>query len=241
MLGRFFSGPRLLFELTSIDPKDTLEGIFRFAMFALYGTSRPTDSETVEKLSRITSNYIDAAKHKALNNIEMSITESKNVDDLIGKLEEQLEKETSKVNQIVVTETRNASATAEVNGITIMASDLGIEDPNVAKLGWRDSKTCKVCKHLWWHDFESNIPKVYKLSELKDGYNKSGRPESADATIAASHPHCRCTLTFCPPGYEFTAGGRPVFRSAGFDQWKSQRGIQQDLLDWKGKKKPKDQ
>jgi hypothetical protein len=241
MLGRFFSGPRLLFEMISVDPKDTIEGVFRFAMFALYGSSKKSDSETVEKLSRITANYIDAAKHKALNNIEMTISEAKDTDDLLSRIQEQMEKENSKVNQIVVTETRNASAMAETTGIIELASDLGISDPTVVKIGRRDGKTCKVCKHLWWHDYEKNIPKAYKLSELKDGYNKSGRPENADATILASHPHCRCILTFCPPNFGYDSNGRAVFKYLGFDEWKDQRGVHQEKTDWATQKKPKDQ
>ena len=67
------------------------------------------------------------------------------------------------------------------------------------------------------------IPRVYKLSELKDGYNKDHK--NPIPTVSCTHPHCRHTLTMVPPNYGFDMRGNITFKGFGHDEYQHQRGI----------------
>lgn len=224
LLGRFFKGPKIYFEIVeNTDPLDTMEGMFRYALNTLYGPKVDVNENILKLLTDTTKNYLDAAKLKARNQVIHDIFGAKNIDEVVDLVEENMDKATSYINTLLVTEVRNVSATAEKDGIAQVAADMGVEDPHVCKVGVKDSVTCKVCKHLWWQDYNKNIPKVYKLSELKDGYNKSQKLGKAEATVLPTHPHCRCVLTFIPPGFSFNDSGMLTFKGLKHDEWEHQR------------------
>src|SRR5208283_3436067 len=117
--------------------------------------------------------------------------------------------------KVVVTEARNMQAYAEKEGITRLAASIGDDDPVIVKLGVVDDKLCLACRTLWHDPTNLHKPRPWKLSELRDGYNKSQKDPIP--THAPSHPHCRHILSYIPIGYTFDASGVIRFEAFGYD------------------------
>jgi hypothetical protein len=117
---------------------------------------------------------------------------------------------------LVNTETKIAQAYAEREGINRVAASVGVEDPVVAKLGIIDDKMCKNCRKLWHTPGNIWIPKVYKMSELQEGYNKDWK--NPVPTVGPTHPNCRHGLTFIPPNFGFDQSGNITFKGLGWDE-----------------------
>jgi hypothetical protein len=221
-LGRFFKGPSIYFELArTSDPGKSIEGIFHYAMTALYGPGAASDDDHLEKLAGITGNYLEAEKLKTLNKLVQDIEQANTPAELDAKIKEIFAKATSKVDTLVVTEARNVSNFAEREGIMQVAATMGVEDPVVARLGPVDQKTCKTCLKLWHTDENPKIPKLYKASEVRDGYTTHKDPFP---TWNATHPHCRHIWITVAPNYGFDETGRLKFKGFGYDAYKEQRG-----------------
>lgn len=222
LLGRFFKGPQVWMEVArAASPSKSIEGLFRYALHLMYGPDAEVPEQRLRQLASITANYLDAEKLRAVNQVIAEVEQSGSIKDLKVKLEEFFDKATSKVTATVVTEARNASNFAEREGIMQVASDLGEADPTVARLGPMDAKTCKVCRKLWHDDKNPMIPKVYKSSEIMEGYTSHRDPKP---TWNATHPHCRHVWIMVPPNYGFDDSGRLKFVAFGHDEFKARRG-----------------
>lgn len=222
MLGRFFKGPQMWLEVArSSDPSRSIEGLFRFALYQMYGPGADVPEDRLRQLASITGNYVDAEKLKMINKILAEVDQSGSLKDLRERLEELFEKATSAVHTIVATETRNASNFAEREGIMQVAAPLGIEDPVVARLGPLDGKTCLTCLKLWHDKKNPMIPKLYKASEIQGGYSTHKDPVP---TWNATHPHCRHVWIMVAPNYGFDESGRLKFMGFGHDEFKVRRG-----------------
>lgn len=222
LLGRFFKGPQIWLEVAqSANPSQSIEGLFRYAIHMMYGPGAEISDQRLRQLAKITSNYMDAEKLRVINQLLAEAEQSGSVKDLREKLEELFEKATEKVNTLVVTETRNASNFAEREGIMQVAAPLGIDDPVVARLGPLDAKTCKTCLKLWHDDNNPMIPKLYKASEIREGYSTHKDPVP---TWNATHPHCRHVWIMVAPNYGFNKDGRLKFVGFGHDEFKERRG-----------------
>ncbi len=223
LLGRFFTGPSIYFELVDdLNPLNTLEGIYHYTASMMYGSSFKPSVKRVKTLNRITDNYIEAERLKTINKIMQAAEQGESLDDIESMLKETLDKSAEYVDMLVVTEARNVQANAEREGIEKVAASIGVEDPIVCKYGKIDDKMCPVCRYLWHSEENIYIPKVYKLSELKDGYNTSTKDPIP--TVLASHPRCRHILTLIPPNFGFNARGQIEFKGFGYDIYSEQRG-----------------
>jgi hypothetical protein len=221
LLGRFFKGPQVWVEVArSASPSRSIEGLFRYALKMMYGPGADVPEDRLRQLATITSNYMDAEKLKAINKVLAEADQAKDAKDLRGRLEEVIEEMTSKVHQLVATETRNASNFAEREGIMQVAAPMGIDDPTVARLGPHDAKTCRTCLKLWHDDKNPMIPKIYKSSEIQGGYSTHKDPKP---TWNATHPHCRHVWIMVAPNYGFDDTGRLKFMGFGHDEFKTRR------------------
>lgn len=222
MLGRFFTGPRIYFELIGAqNPLDTLEGIYNYTYTMLYGPGARPTTKRAKELSKITGNYIEAERLKTINKIMVGIEKADSFEDVKDEIDKHVEKATNYIKTLVTTEVRQVQANAEREGIEKLGASIGVEDPTVCKLGVIDNKLCPVCVSLWHSDDNIQIPKVYKMSELKDGYNENKKKPIP--TIAPSHPHCRHVLTMVPPNFGFSPTGAIQFKGFGYDVYAEQR------------------
>lgn len=222
LLGRFFTGPSIFFEVIhNVNPMDTLEGVYNYTYHMMYNGISSNKVKRPKALAKITGNYIEAERLKTLNRIMMGIEQAESFDEVKLHLDDNIEKATNYVDMLVATEVRNVQVYAERDGIERLGASIGVEDPVICKLGIIDGRLCKVCTSLWHSDDNIKIPKVYKLSELKDGYSTHKNPT---ATFFASHPRCRHSLTMIPPNFGFSSNGNIEFKSFGWDEYEHQRG-----------------
>lgn len=222
MLGKFFTGPRLYFEVVQrSNPLDTVEGIFQYTMKMLYGADAKAPEEQIEALAETTGNYLDVQRIKISNKVMSEIAQATTPEAALDKIVENVNKITEHVDLLIANETRTAQAYAEREGITRVAASIGVEDPVVCKVGIIDDRMCPSCRKLWHDQKNINIPKVYKLSELKEGYmTDHKRPY---ATVGPTHPNCRHVLTMVPPNYGFSSDGIIKFVGFGHDEYEHQR------------------
>lgn len=222
LLGRFFTGPAIFFEvINNVNPMDTLEGVYNYTYHMMYNGISSNKVKRPKVLAKITGNYIEAERLKTINRIMMGIEQSGTFEEAKTQLDEHIEKATNYVGMLIATEVRNVQVQAERDGIEKLGASIGVEDPTVCKLGVIDGKLCPVCTSLWHSDDNIRIPRVYRLSELKEGYSTHKNPI---ATFFASHPRCRHVLTMIPPNYGFTSNGNIEFKSFGWDEYEHQRG-----------------
>lgn len=102
--------------------------------------------------------------------------------------------------------------------ISRVAADLGDDDPTVFFIMVRDGATCKECVRL--HTIDGGAPRLWKFSELKQGYHKRGEDMPSAFGL---HPHCRCTLTYLSKGFGFDKTGRLKYISENHDELSTQR------------------
>jgi hypothetical protein len=217
LLGRWFKGSTIWFEhRTSVNPQETLEGLFRYALHHMYGPGAAVDEEQLGQLFGVTQNYLDSAKLTTMNQVLAAVAQAETIANLQSALKDVFKKATSKVEQITVTEARNASSFAEREGISQVASSLGIDDPNVCKLTRRDNKLCKTCAYLWNDPKNPLVPRIYKLSELREGYCDHKDPLPV---IGPTHPRCRCVMIMVAPNYGFDESGKLKFVAFGHDEY----------------------
>lgn len=222
LLGRFFKGPKIYFEaVKSTDPLETLEGVYNYTLHMIHGPGAEPDTEAVAELAEIAGNYIEAQRLKTQSYVLNDIAAATTANEAAKKIKSTLDKATQYIDTLAQTETRNMQAYAEKEGITRVAATVGVEDPTVCKLGVIDDKLCDNCKKLW-HQKDLKTPKLYKLSELQEGYNQDWK--NPVPTLGPTHPHCRHVLTFIAPNFGFNSEGKIEFISLGFDAYKDQRG-----------------
>jgi hypothetical protein len=204
------------------DPTATLEGAYKYAMHALYGPGANNDPQEIERLNEIAQTYLDAerlrTKNALLHSIEGAVTQK----DTREAIKEVFDKAKHKIAMITHQELGAAASHAEFAGISQVAAAQGVSDPVVYKISIKDLKLCPVCIELWCSDNNLYIPKLYKLSELKDGYstNKERVP-----TLNPSHINCRCRLSYLPQGFAFNESGKAYFKELGHDEYAVQQTL----------------
>jgi len=221
LLGRFFTGPKIYFEVVKdTDPLETLEGIYKYTLHMIHGPGAEPNEEHVEDLAEIAGNYIEAQRLKTQSHVMNDVAAAETAAEATKKIKDSLTKATSYINTLMETETRITQAYAERDGITQVAASVGVDDPTVCKLGVIDEKLCDNCKKLW-HQKDLRVPKLYKLSELQEGYNDDWKKPVA--TLGPTHPHCRHVLTFVAPNFGFDSEGRIKFIALGYDAYEAQK------------------
>jgi len=204
----------------------SLPGIFEAA--AQEEGVRASD-DVLTTVLKIAGNYLDASKQKAkarvVHAVQSFIVDAAhqgvptNVETVLGGQLAKLWGEiSSDVKRIVETETTQARNISILDGISRIASASGIDDPTVFFVVVRDNSLCPECRRI---HLDGNIPRVYKLSELGNGYHRKGED---NPKVGGLHPRCRCTLTSLVPGYGFTAAGMVEYKGPGHDEFVRQRG-----------------
>ncbi|MDE2425717.1 MAG: hypothetical protein KGO96_07405 [Elusimicrobia bacterium] len=145
------------------------------------------DLSTLDYLTDISESYLDSAKENAkarlLAKVNSIIEDSPNLNesDLNQKIEEELgnifNSMSSKLEQIVSSESQNAKNMGLMNGIVGMNANAGIEDPVVFFVcPPLDNKFCDECRRLHLMP-DLTTPRLWYLSELKHDYAKKGDSE----------------------------------------------------------------
>ena len=176
-----------------------------------------------------TDGYIESLKNKTRSNITEAVDgmarearlAKEKVDQarLKAVIKEEMVKARSHMVAIVESEATKLRNLGTLMNISRMASSVNDSDPTVFFVVVKDGVTCKECIRL--HLKEDGItPKLWKFSELKQGYHKRGEDSPSAFGV---HPHCRCTLVYLSKGFHFDDQGKTAYHSENYDAYISQR------------------
>lgn len=222
--GRLFRGPAIFFEI--VQAEESLEDAYRHAGQVMYGPAFTPDEDTVQQVIDVASHYVDAEKHRTINRILAGVRAAQSEAEVKKVIKDAVGKATTYVSLLAVNETRTAQAHAERDGISLVAAGMGVDDPNVAFLGRYDSKTCKYCRAMYHREDNPAVPRVYKLSQVNEGYFKPKEWDGTTPWRAPLHPHCRHIMTFVPPNFGFDKSGKITFVSYGYDAYDAQPDVE---------------
>lgn len=139
-------------------------------------------------------------------------------EEIDSVLEEEFRKSSSKLKTIMESESTKLRNLGTMMDISKVASSIGDEDPTVFFIIIKDNTTCKECIRL--HTTDGVTPRLWKFSELKQGYHKRGE---ANPSAFGLHPHCRCTMAYLTKGFGFDKKGKLKYIQGGFDAYAMQR------------------
>lgn len=217
-LGQRFQGPaKYKIQGLTAERKHTLDGIYIFTLALLFGTEMQPDEKELDGLATVTQNYFEIQKLKTINRLITELSTAKNKKEANRVLKQAMDKASSSIETILNTEIKTAQSFAERYGVSKLAAKDGIEDPVIVKFGIVDDRICKACKKLWHAPGNLFMPRPWKLSELDMGYSSH---KNVKATISPTHPRCRHTISYVPPGYGFAENGKIEFKKEGFDYYK---------------------
>lgn len=172
--------------------------------------------------------YIQSVKSQAKSNLidridgitrEASLRgERANEQEVQAAITEEMNKARFKLQTIVESESTKLRNMGTLMSITRMSASVGDNDPTVFFVIVRDGVTCKECIRL--HTVDGTVPRLWKFSELKQGYHKRGENNPSAFGL---HPHCRCTLNYLTRGFGFDENGKLTYISEGFDLYNKQR------------------
>jgi hypothetical protein len=132
---------------------------------------------------------------------------------------QEMNKAKQKLQTIVESEATKLRNLGTLMSITRMATSVGDSDPTVFFVIVRDGATCKECLRLHMMP-DGTTPRLYKFSELKQGYHKRGEDKPS---AFGEHPHCRCTLNYLTRGFGFDEKGKLKYQEQNFDLYSVQR------------------
>lgn len=226
LLGKFFKGPKLYFEVTRrTDPLHTIEGIYTYTMKMLYGPDAKPKQSNIKNLADITSDYMDSQQLKVKNHILADIARAKTPSEAIRSVSAHFEKAGEYVDLLVANEAHITQAYASREGITKLAADIEVKEPIVVFLGIADTKICKYCKAMYHDSSNLEIPKPYKLSQVREGYFKPKDWDGKSPHQAPLHPRCRHIMSFVPPNFGYDSSGTIVFKGIGYDYYSDYWGM----------------
>lgn len=207
-------------------PYRTLNHLFVQAMNNK--SPNPIEADALKSLIDSTYSYIEGLKNTTRANLaermdalakEAKARKTK-IDpmDSAEAIETELNKARSRLKAIVEAESTKLRNSGSMMEISRVASSLGDIDPSVFFVVVRDEVTCEECIKL--HLMPDGVtPRIWKFSELKQGYHKRGETEPSAFGL---HPHCRCTLTYITQGFGFK-DGRITYINQNHDEHASQK------------------
>lgn len=191
-------------------------------------TPNEVEKDVLKSLLESSHGYIESLKNKTKSNVteridglarEAKIKGQKlDENDVEKAIDEELGKARSHMQAIVESESTKLRNLGTMMDISRVAADLGDDDPTVFFIMVRDGATCKECVRL--HTIDGGAPRLWKFSELKQGYHKRGEDMPSAFGL---HPHCRCTLTYLSKGFGFDKTGRLKYISENHDELSTQR------------------
>jgi len=174
-------------------------------------TPNPIEQDVLKNLLVTVHGYIEALKEKTKNKVAERVDEivkrskinreKARKEDIEDAVQEELNSAKAQLKAIVESESTKLRNLGSLMDISHVAASRGESDPLVFFVIVRDGKTCKECLRL--HLNPDGNPRVWKLSELKQGYHKRGED---NPSAFGAHPHCRCTLTYITQGFGFKEG-----------------------------------
>lgn len=212
--------------LFNIKPNASLGNLFLEAMNNR--TPNIFEQDALKSLLDSAFGYVDSLKSKTKSNVvekvDGLVKEAKAKGSRVSQSEinqaigDELRKAKSQMKAIAESESTKIRNVGHMMDITKVAASQGDEDPTVFFVVVRDGSTCKECVRL--HLNPEGTPRVWKFSELKQGYHK--RDENFPSAFGL-HPHCRCTLTYLSKGWGFKKGHVSYF-GPGYNEHEKQRG-----------------
>jgi hypothetical protein len=175
--------------------------------------------------------YIDTLKGKTkssvidrINSLIMEAQAKKETADgrLIHKIiNDELSKAKSHLKMIVESEGTKFRNLGTMMNLTRMAASVGDNDPNLFITEPRDKFTCKDC--LKNHFLPDGItPRIFKLSEIKQGYLSKADRDAGQVSIHGQHPNCRASVTYLSRGFGFKNGSL-AYIAQDYDEYQKQR------------------
>jgi hypothetical protein len=221
--------PKLKYKkllLISSTPNFGLANLFVQAMSNK--TPNAIEQDALKSLLESSFGYIESLKSKTRSNVtervDGLVKEAKARDQKVSEnqvqqvIDEELAKARAHLKAIVESESTKLRNVGSAMDISRVAASSGDDDPTVFFVVVKDSRTCEECKRL--HLNPDGTPKVWRFSELKQGYHKRGEDSPSAFGL---HPHCRCTLTYLSKGFGFDKKGKVTFKSTSHDEFSSQR------------------
>ena len=187
------------------------------------------ERDLLKGLLKSTDGYIESLKNKTRSNITEAVDglarEARLAKDKVDQarlaavVKEEMVKARAHMVAVVESEATKLRNLGTLMNISRMASSVNDSDPTVFFVVIKDGVTCKECIRL--HLKEDEItPKLWKFSELKQGYHKRGENNPSAFGL---HPHCRCTLVYLSKGFAFDDQGKTTYHSENYDAYVSQR------------------
>jgi hypothetical protein len=216
-------GKSLIF---SFIPELTLPALFTAS--AQEEGVRTPNAELLGGLMSITESYLEAQKQKAKAQVTQAVhafvqnaqTQPVEIEDLGKELADIWLKTKADVKKIVETEATIARNVGTDDAIQRISAMQGIDDPIIFFIVVRDNSLCPECKRLHLRP-DGITPRVWKRSEVGAGYHRKG---GSNPKIGGLHPHCRCSLSVLMPGFGFDAGGKVIWKSRSWNEYKEQNG-----------------
>lgn len=181
-----------------------------------------------QSVTGIIEQYLDAhqesAKAKIRSTVQTFLSEAEagtegGVEKVLKEeLSNVMEKVTSGVQNVVDNEMGRAKNLSTLDAITKINAFSNISDPTVVFIGPNDQHTCKDCQRLFYLE-DGITPRVWKMSELKHGYNRHG---DSSPCAGGVHSHCRHGLATMMPGFGFDASGSITYVEPGFSVYDHQ-------------------
>jgi intein/homing endonuclease len=167
----------------------------------------PIEQDVLRGLLESASGYVESLKSKTKSNVteridglvkEAKFKQSKVDSSMIQEaIREEMGKARTHMQAIVESEATKLRNLGTLMDITKVATSLGDSDPTIFFVVVRDGVTCKECLRL--HLMPNGEPRLWKFSQLKQGYHKRGEPNPSAFGL---HPHC-----FTENNKLFTASG----------------------------------
>jgi len=153
------------------------------------------EQDALKSLLETSYGYVDSLKAKTRSNItervDGIVKEAKlrgdkvTADEIREVLDEEMERAKSHMKAIAESESTKVRNVGSAMDISRIAASMGDTDPTVFFVVVKDGATCNECKRL--HLNPDGMPRVWKFSELKQGYHKRGEDSPSAFGL---HPHC---------------------------------------------------
>ena len=204
-------------------PHDNLAAIYRQAAKQAGGIPL---KETQQGLEEIAAAYLDGVEARLRSGVLAAVgsaTKSpEGIDEAVlgAELGKLWDRAHTDIAATLDSEVQRARQTGALDGIVQSSAAMGVEDPTVFWIPVRDDILCDECKRLHLTGGLASKPRVWKLSQVSSGYHVRGEDKPSHSGL---HPHCRCTLTMCPPGFGFK-GQALTYIGPDHDEYAAQQG-----------------
>lgn len=193
----------------NLKEKNLAKNLLKTALSYVEALQKRTESNIIDKIDSL---------HKEAYVKKQPVKE----EVVLSAINKEMDKAKRHFKLIAETESTKIRNTSVATNILGVAESIGVDDPNVFFLVVKDGSTCKHCinNHLMP---DGVTPKVFKMSEVKTGYLSKEDREEGSVSLAGQHPHCRCSIQICSPGFGFK-NGKISWIGLGHDEYKAQRG-----------------